>query len=186
MADITSRLDGARNVLLAEPAMGSGRETCRSLLFGTADEPSVLFVTYTRDVDECLERVDVPADRNLGVISVGDARADSPGAAVEQVSTPGDLTGLGIRVGQFLSEWDPPVVVCFESLTAMLQYVDFETAYEFVHTVTGQIHAAGARAHFHIDPAAHDETVVAGFTSLFDAVVTPGDETTVRTRYGTA
>jgi hypothetical protein len=62
-------------------------------------------------------------------------------------------------------------VVCFDSLTAMLQYVDVETAYEFLHAITGQLYAADARAHFHIDPTAHDRTTVDSIASLFDAVV---------------
>jgi ABC-type nickel/cobalt efflux system permease component RcnA len=64
----------------------------------------------------------------------------------------------------------------------MLQYVDFETAYEFLHAVTGQVHAADARAHFHIDPDAHDRQHVEAITSLFDARVALGDEVRVRTR----
>jgi hypothetical protein len=57
----------------------------------------------------------------------------------------------------------------------MLQYVDVETAYEFLHTITGQLYAADARAHFHVDPTAHDAETVDAIASLFDAVVTLGD-----------
>ena len=98
------------------------------------------------------------------------------------MTTPSDLTGLGVAISEVLSEWDDPVLVCFDSLTSMLQYVDSDTAYEFLHAVTGQVHAARARAHFHVDPAAHDETTLAGITSLFDARVSVNDRTTVRTR----
>jgi hypothetical protein len=100
----------------------------------------------------------------------------------ETISSPSDLTGLGIQIGEFLSEWSAPTVLCFDSLTSMLQYVDFETAYEFLHAITGQIHASDARAHFHIDPGAHDQQQIAGITSLFDASVSLEEEPRVRTR----
>jgi hypothetical protein len=64
----------------------------------------------------------------------------------------------------------------------MLQYVDVETAYEFLHAVTGQVHAAGARAHFHVDPSAHDDQKIAAIMSLFDASVSLQDDVEVQTR----
>lgn len=189
MAGLTTELDGARNVLLQVPPLNEGRDVCTSLLLddtGKADaETDVLFVSYTRQASACVDQVTgAPNLGTIGVITVGDAPAtvDRDGVVTENVSTPSDLTGLGIQIGKFLSEWDEPIVICFESLTAMLQYVDYETAYEFLHAVTGQTYAAGARAHFHVDPSAHDETGIAGITSLFDASVSLEGETEVHTR----
>jgi hypothetical protein len=186
MTAVTDQLNGATNILLEMPSMGGGREVCTSLLSDEVDSPSVLYVSFTQQASACIDQWEESgaSARNLGVITVGDGSSavDRDGVVTEAVSTPSDLTGLGIQIGQFLSEWDAPVVVCFDSLTSMLQYVDFETAYEFLHAITGQVHAAGARAHFHIDPEAHDEKQVAGITSLFDASVSLGEDTHVRTR----
>jgi len=183
--DIHEQLDGTTNVLLAEPPMGQGRDVCSSLLLDRHPEPSVLFVTYTRSPADCLAQLDGHDDiENVGVITVGDGSTAGVDDEVvtESVSTASDLTGLGITIGQFLSEWDAPVVVCFDSVTSMLQYVDVKTAYEFLHAITGQIHAAGATSHFHIDPNAHDDRHVASITSLFDAKLSLDGEPTVRTR----
>jgi hypothetical protein len=182
MSDITDRLAGARNVLLAAPAMGEGRDVCTSLLVEGVTEPTVLFVTYTRQPEACVAQLDQQAVGEVGVITVADTVSGGDEHLVSNVSTPSDLTGLGIQIGQFLSERASPVVVCFDSLTSLLQYVDYETAYEFLHAVTGQVYAADARAHFHIDPVAHDEQHVAGIASLFDARVEPDGELTVHTR----
>jgi hypothetical protein len=186
MTAVTEQLDGATNILLEMPPMGGGRDVCTSLLAATVDTPSVLYVSFTQQASACIEKWDAGGESaaNLGVITVGDSSAavDREDVVTESISSANDLTGLGIQIGQFLSEWDAPVAVCFDSLTSMLQYVDFETAYEFLHAITGQIHAAGARAHFHIDPNAHDEKQVAGITSLVDARVSLGEETRVRTR----
>lgn len=183
MDEIYTQLEGTTNVLLAEPPMGQGRDVCTSLLLDTEDNPNVLFVTYTRSASDCVAQLDGRDDvENVGVVTVGDSSAAPDGVVTDSVSTASDLTGLGITIGRFLSEWEEPVLVCFDSLTSMLQYVDVQTAYEFLHAITGQIHAAGARSHFHIDPNAHDDQHVASITSLFDAKVSLQGERTVRTR----
>ncbi len=185
MVDITTQLDGATNVLLKIPPLDDGREVCTSLLGDDDTAPNVLFVSFTRQASACVDQVDDdPEIQNIGVVTVGDASAavDRSDVVTESVSTASDLTGLGIQIGQFLSEWDDPVLICFESLTSMLQYVDYETAYEFLHAITGQVHAAGARAHFHIDPTAHDDKDIAGIASLFDASVSLDGGVAVQTR----
>lgn len=182
MTDITAELDGASNVLLEVPPMGAGRERAADLL--TAELPaSLLFVSYTKSAEACLDRVDGAASlENVGVITVGDAAETAPdGVVTEAISSPNDLTGLGIKLSGLLAEWDGPVV-CFDSLTSLLQYVDFETAYEFVHAVSGKVHAADARAHYYIDPEAHDPQQVAGLTSLLDARVSLGSDVAVHSR----
>ena len=182
MTGITTQVEDATNVLLKIPPMSEGRELATSLLVGGDAAPNVLFITYTRQAAECVEDVDGESVGSVGVVTVGEGTNEVDGAVTETVSAPNDLTGLGIRIGEFLSEWDAPVHVSFDSLTSLLQYVDFETAYEFLHAITGQIHAADARAFFYIDPSAHDDQDVAGLESLFDASVSFEDEPTVRTR----
>jgi hypothetical protein len=187
MTDVIEGLGGATTVLLETPSMGGDQAICTSLLAEGVENPSVLFVSYMRQADACAQQWDTSdaTAANLGVITVGDASGstDREDVVTESVSTPSDLTGLGIQIGQFLSEWDAPVVLCFDSITSMLQYVDFETAYEFLHAVTGQVKAANARAHFHIDPGAHDRQDIDGIKTLFDASVSANEgETVVRTR----
>ena len=177
MAAMISKLEDTTNILLEEPPLGEGRDVCTSLLVGDVAEANVLFVSFTRAASDCVAQLDDESVDSIGVITVGDSSSavDDEGVVTDTVSTPSDLTGLGISIGKMLSRWDTPVFVCFESLTSMLQYVDIQTAYEFLHAITGQIHAAGARAHFHIDPSAHDSKDVAGILSLFDAKVTLTD-----------
>lgn len=182
MTDVHTDLADARNVLLCAPSLSGGeRATCSDLLTG-GDPAStcVLWVTFRRDAVACVEDWTANADaapQNGAVITVGDTgeTVDADWATVETISSASDLTGLGIEIGEFLSAWEGDLVVCFDSLTAMLQYVDVETAYEFLHAITGQLYAADARAHFHIDPTAHDTQTVDSIKSLFDGVVTLGD-----------
>lgn len=184
--------------------------TCTDLLHRhPSGDENLLWVTYTRGPDEVLQswrRHSDATPANLGVVSVGDTMRSAAAASaavlgpdatgpdeantgapdpVEAVENPSDLTGLGITVGQFLEAWgtDTPTSLCFDSVTALLQYVEFQTAYRFLHVLTGRVSTAGAVGHFHIDPGAHDDQTVATLRTLFDAVVTIEDgERVVRTR----
>ncbi|MFB6142616.1 MAG: hypothetical protein ABEJ30_04655 [Halorientalis sp.] len=192
-SDFAADLGEARTILLKAPPM-SGRtdEVCADLL--AVDDPgetSVLWVSFTTPAPQCLAEWRAHHDVDpaaYGVIAVGDtpgagAADDLDPAVVESISTPSDLTGIGIAVGEFLADMDGPVAVCVDSLTALLQYVDVETAYEFLHALTGRLNNAGAVAHFHVDPHAHDERTVDVLLSLFDAEVDlSGDTPTARSR----
>jgi hypothetical protein len=122
---------------------------------------------------------------NFGIVDVGDAArsaASSDGGTtqgpIRTLAHPEDLTGLGIRIDDFLQQWsdnDYRTVVCFDSLTTLLQYVEQETAFRFMNVLTSKLYAADAFAHFHMNPGAHDDQVVAQMTSVVDAVVEPGD-----------
>lgn len=180
--EIHERLGGVSNILLCTPGFGGdGRSACTDLLVGESPgETDVLWVSYTRPPSECVagvrERSVSPARQ--AVLVLGEGRGNEPpsGVTVEQAGAPNDLTGLGITLQRYLEEWEPPMTVCFDSLTSLLQYVDIETAYEFLHVLTGQLHAAGATAHFHLDPDAHEDRAVTMLTTLFDARVTVTDE----------
>lgn len=101
-----------------------------------------------------------------GTVTAGNVTATS-------VSSPSDLTGLGIEVSECLSDWaaaEADAVVCFRSLTTLLQYADIQRVFRFLHLLTGRIESLGARAHFHIDPEAHEPREMATLRNLFDRV----------------
>jgi len=178
MSTLRAAVGDATSALICTPSMGSG-EDCVELLSATTPETTVLWVTYTRPPSACVEAFRaVDASGSLSVIAVGDMPTETETAddvTVKSVSTPDDLTGLGITLSQALSTHED-AVVCFDSLTVLLQYVDTETAYEFLNALTGHLYAADARAHFHLDPAAHDTQTVDALASLFDAIVEPEGE----------
>lgn len=192
---LSSRLGPGRSALLYSPPMSqSVGDACTDLLLPAEGEsPSALWVTYTRAPEDGIRDWldDLKADpEHVGVVSVGERDIESvrdvtgvTDPRLETISNPSDLTGLGITLQNVLDDWDGNVGLCFDSLTSLLQYVDVETAYEFLHVLTGRLYAQGVRAHFHIDPDAHDEQTVAAMTSLMDAVVRVEDgESAVETR----
>ncbi|WP_135534962.1 DUF7504 family protein [Halostella pelagica] len=194
MTDLNESLDGASSVLFLTPSIADGTDdTCVDLLApSNPGSTNVLWVSFTELPQD---RLGIWIDRAGGrpstahVIAAGEPAGspDSDGPrpdSMERVGTPSDLTGISIRVSEVLSEWNEAgsrSVVCFDSITALLQYVDVETAYEFLHVLTGRLHAFGATGHFHLDPGAHSDMTVARIQTLFDAMIESDEgEITVR------
>ncbi|QCJ48524.1 hypothetical protein FCF25_07900 [Haloprofundus sp. MHR1] len=187
--------DGASSVLLLSPSLDEGEsDACIELLHPDDADKNALWVSYTKSPDAQLRRWRTHSEHppaNVGVVSVGDSTRSvgAPATAgadekqldtgVKTVANPNDLTGLGISITEQLSRWRDNgnrTVVCVDSLTAMLQYVELQTAYEFLHVLTGRLYAVDAVAHFHMDPGAHDEQTVETIASLCDAVVELRDD----------
>lgn len=186
----------ANSVLLLSPSMSdAGEDACIDLLQPVAPEAeNMLWVSYTKPPDAQLQRWRAHSDTqpdNLGIVSVEEStrsvsaaspapQEPLPGSGpVETVSNPNDLTGLGITITEYLTGWDDNdnrTVVCFDSLTALLQYVELETAFEFLHVLTGRLTALDAFAHFHMDPGAHERQTIEIIATLVDAVVEPVDD----------
>jgi hypothetical protein len=200
---LSASVERGASVLLLSPSLHSATdEACLDFL--TLDDPSeenVLWVTYTRTPDSCVQSwlANVGGrPQNMRFVSVGETKrsasaqsggGDAPrpgGDSVETLSSPGDLTGLGITLSEVLKEWndeDERTVACFDSLTALLQYADLQTVYKFLHVLTGRFEAADVTAHFHLDPEACDTQTVSTLTSLFDTVAELEDgEWTVQSR----
>lgn len=159
-------------------------------------ESNVLSVTLNGSADDIAERwtrcVGQLPDQ-LAVITVGDtnrsAAATDGGAGASgpsgydmsttTVSSPGDLTGLGIKLSQCLSTWGDhgnETTVRFDSLTTLLQFADLKRSFRFIHVLTGRISSAGAVGYFHLDPGAHDEQTLATLSGLFDVVLERQDD----------
>ncbi|MFB6311260.1 MAG: hypothetical protein ABEH64_08795 [Salinirussus sp.] len=172
MNSLPSAVDDASTVLLTSPTIGPGNRHCSALLNDDLGPDGILFVSYTRGPEACAAQVRnaVDGEPAVTVLTVGSAVATEPdGVTVRSLASASDMTGLGIAMSDAIANWSPPIAVCFDSVTSMLQYIDLRTAYQFLHTTTGRLTAAGAKSHFHLDPAAHDDQTIAAITSLFDA-----------------
>lgn len=200
--DLPDRVDEeARNVLLLAPPLDDRSDAVCGALLGAAEPTAtdLVFVTLARSPDDRIDRWRraaggaVPA--KVGVVAATEsdrattARGSSDGVdgpIVGSVRSPGDLTGLGIELSDRLEAWADDgnrTLLCFHTLTTLLQYVDLQTAYQFLHVLTARVSDADARAHYHADPAAHDERALNTLRTLFDAVVErEGDGWVVETR----
>ena len=116
----------------------------------------------------------------LAVVTAGPGEgATETEHPVKSVSSPADLTGIGMATTKFLADWEAapgtPVVV-LDSLTVLLQYTSTRSLYQFLHALTVRIGEADAHGLFHLDPATQDEKTVHTLASLFDAVADQTDD----------
>jgi hypothetical protein len=186
-------IDGdAGNVLVTTDDV----RTCTGCLNeGDPDRRAELTVTYPSESAEDRGFGDhsrmQPA--NKGLISVGDsmrstATAESAGPdfagaiAQDAIADPTNLQQLGTSISEFCQRWDDAdygIYVCFDSLSALLEYTSPEVVFQFCHVLTKRLESVDATAHFHLDPDRHEDETVATFQSIFDQVV--GRETQAAT-----
>jgi hypothetical protein len=191
-------LESVSNVMLLAPSFETdGAQACGEFL--SVDRPSqenVLAVILSDSPDDWLDKwertvgPERPAktsfvtanEQTRSVAATGNASSALPGnMTIHTTSSPSDLTGLGMRISEQLSDWQADnnqIVVDFDSLTTLLEYGDKQNVFKFMHVLKGRVDAADAIAHYHMDPTAHSTEEVNTFKSLMDAVVeTNGDGT---------
>ncbi|MEF8775869.1 MAG: hypothetical protein V5A43_05125 [Haloarculaceae archaeon] len=176
-------LSEVSKVLLLAPSLGrQGSDACLDLLAARSTPANALAVTFTRSpsdgVAHWTDGVETAPDRG-GIVAVGqEGIVDDSTWAVRAVESPSDLTGIGIQLNEFLSRMasastdGESIAVCFNSITALLQYADLQRTFRFLHVVTGRVDSGGAVAHYHLDPDALDDQTVATIKGFFDAAVT--------------
>lgn len=169
------------SLLLARSHGGVERSTCIDLLSQHPfDVTKLVHVCYRESPTDRYEFVDRHCHEHpneSAVVTVsdsGESHSTPQDYYVESVADPADLTGVGIALNKCLTQWDQPSVrlgLCFDSLSVLLQYAEFERVFKFLHTLTNKLAAVDATAHFHLDPSAHDEREVAQLRQVFDSVV---------------
>jgi len=129
----------------------------------------VLFVGYGDSTADAFR------DRLAWVV---DAPPPVRGLGVGEDVEAGDLTGQGIAVAEAFS---PETAVCLDGIDVLLEDLDREPVFQFVHSLAERCAQAGATMHLHVDPDAVDDRAVAALSTLMDAVVhLEDDDVTVR------
>lgn len=184
------QFDPGTNVLLLAPSLEpAGTQACGTLCTGVRSTGrNVLVISFTRTPDDVIQRLRSQATATppskIGIISVGDstrsaAATDGGGGpsgpvAISTLSSPGDLTGMGITITEQLQEWvgdGNQIAICYDSLSMLLQYADVDRSFRFLHVITGRLRAVDAISHFHMDPTVHEERTLNTIKTLFDAAV---------------
>lgn len=183
---------GASTLLLSFPSMDDrARRACGDhLAVDGPDHRAVILValteTPTRRVERWRATVGDRLPDRLHVIAADDSAAEAPPAVdaattltVDTVSSPRDLTGLGIAISNYLDglgDHHGGIACCFDSLSTLLNYADRQQVFKFLHVLTAQLRSVDATAHFHVDPTAHDTREVRAITALFDTEVAAADD----------
>jgi hypothetical protein len=207
-SQVSNMIERGDNILLQSTSFEvDDSKACTDLL--TLEAPAhenVLCISFTKSLDDYRAAWDQHVNSAPGSAAFLDVTAETRSTAtvtntaneptettsfdptVAQITTPSDLTTLGVRITERLNEWDAEnsdrqTVVCFESISTLLQYTELEQTFKFLHVLTDHFTSADAIAHYHLDPTVHDEKTMSMLTQVFDAVCAFEDgEWTVQTR----
>ena len=181
-ADVAGRV-GNTLLLSSSEAERPVRPCFDQLLRDSSGQDALTVVAYDGTgetvVEDWLEHAGgLPARLNVidvgGMVRSAEGRSSPvpihPTATVYTVS-PANLTALGTRVSDLLRGDDGRPVLCFDSVSMLLQYAEVETAYQFLHVLTGRVHAVDGVGYYHFDPSTHEFRTVEAVKSLFDRVV---------------
>lgn len=170
-------------------ASGGGHECCTDHLSQASfADSNLLGITYSQRAYERLDAWEREGEhpRNTTVIDIGVSTRSASADSVGSIDNPADsftiwtlddetnMARLGKLAVEELSEWDHDgrrTTVCFYSVTDLLEHVDQETAFQFLHVLTSRFDSKDIDAHYHMDPSAHDEKTIRIFSEVFDAVV---------------
>lgn len=95
--------------------------------------------------------------------------------SVRYVSSPADLTGVGIELTGVFSDWhhantnDPRLAM--HSLSTFLMYADLKQVYRFLYVVTGRLRMVNGVGAYTLDTNTGSSEVLGTFKQLFDALV---------------
>lgn len=193
-----AELESGSNVLVSGPPLTGKRRLALEVLATGADRGEGAIVVTTKDdaqkiVSEfdrlALKPVD---DLRLGIVDCvtqqrGIDTADD--SRVRYASSPVDMTGIGIKLSEFLQEFYQTRGiernrVLLHSISTLLMYSDLQTVFRFLHVFTGRVQSADGLGLFVVDDSSHDEQTLDTLKQLFDAVLEVDEDddgdTTVR------
>ncbi len=182
-------LRGASNVLVLAPSVAdAGIDACTNLLVDATDRVDrLLVVTVGTHPSVWHDRLTERSAGPLAPVSYVDVktlvRSTSTAASdgtdvpspVATVSSPADLLTLGKSVNSLLGDAAADgdrVALCIHSISEMLQFVDREFLFKFLHAVSARVRSVDGVAFYHLDNDAPDEELQIMFAHLCDTVAT--------------
>ncbi|MFB6224222.1 MAG: RAD55 family ATPase [Haloarcula sp.] len=182
--DALSEVRPGSSILISGPAMsGKERLAYDILADGMRDDDGGVVVTtgdgagnvveefrsLVPDIDESqFGVIDCRGDGSNDVDTVGDAY-------IHHVSSPGDLTGIGIGITKALeglhNAGNERGRLALVSLSTMLTYTDKKTVFKFCHVLSSRLDSAGYIGMFTIDSGAHDDQTLQVIKQAFDGMI---------------
>lgn len=180
--DTISELAPGTNVLVTGPAMIGKRALAFQLLAaGHETGEGILCVTTSDTAATLLDELEaeIPTVNRDRVAIVDCSGSDDRRAieeiATETVSSPGDLTGISIGTAKLLQRFSVENIESIRhglvSISTLIQYLDLNTVFKFLHIYTARIEDTGGLGIFTMDNVAHDLQTTNTITGEFDVVI---------------
>lgn len=170
------------NIMISGPAaIGKQRLAIRLLAAGHDADDGILCVTTSNNAASLLAEfeAEIPSlDRDrIGIVdcSGSDHQQAIEEIATEHVGSPGDLTGISISTAKLLERFADRNIAEIRyglvSVSTLIQYLDLDTTFKFLHIYTSRINDTGGLGIFTVEGASHDPTDLNTITSEFDGVL---------------
>lgn len=177
-----SEISSGSSLLIAGPALNGKRDLALDLLAaGHEKEDGLLIITTNKSgvnsIEELKQRVATLDMNRVGIVdcSGSDQQQTIRDIATQQVSSPGDLTGISIATAKLFQQFATQDIASVRhglvSVTTLLQYLELDTIFKFLHIYTQRITATNGLGIFTIDNAAHDTQTINTITGQFDGVI---------------
>jgi KaiC/GvpD/RAD55 family RecA-like ATPase len=177
--DAIGSIDGGTNIMLIGPPMCGKRALLNSIMSGGFRSGEAVILVETRVPGrDALQKLKPPVGARVGVVdcvtrTLGVNAADT--ASVKYISSPVDLTGVGVRISQFADEFShaesDSYRLCIDSLSTMLMYSSLQTVYRFMHVIAGRVAMQHELGIYIVDREMHDAQTIATLKQLFNAVL---------------
>ncbi|WP_439026134.1 RAD55 family ATPase [Haloarchaeobius sp. DT45] len=187
LADVLpdAELSPGTNLLIAGPPLTGKRHIALDILASGSKQGEGTIVVTTKDsaqkiFDQYESLVDDIAAVDIGIVDcvtkqrgVNNVTDD---ARIKYASSPVDMTGIGIKLSEFLEEFyevrgHRKNRILLHSVSTLLMYSDLQTVFRFLHVFTGRVQSADALGVYIIDSTAHDDQTMNTLKQLFDAVI---------------
>jgi KaiC/GvpD/RAD55 family RecA-like ATPase len=172
------------SILISGPAMTGKQQLAYNILADGAEQGDGAVVVTTSSsaatvANDFNELVPSLQGSQLSVVDCqGEGRSEETpitGVSVHQVSSPGDLTGIGIGITKALeglhNSGRERGRLALISLSTMLTYTDKKTVFKFCHVLASRLDTAGYIGVFTIDSGAHDEQTIQVIKQAFDGLI---------------
>ena len=182
--DALSEVRPGSSILISGPAMSGKDRLAYDILADGLGKGDGAVVVTTGDgagsvVEEFRSLVPDLDDSQLGVIDCrGEGGTDEEvigNANAHHVSSPGDLTGIGIGITKALeglhNAGNEQGRLALVSLSTMLTYTDKKTVFKFCHVLSSRLDSAGYIGVFTIDSGAHDDQTLQVIKQAFDGMI---------------
>ncbi|WP_332899372.1 RAD55 family ATPase [Haladaptatus sp. CMSO5] len=176
----TLQVSPGTNILIAGPPMSGKQDLALSILAqGATDGEGSVIVSTDRSADsineEFTKRVPNLNHDSFGIVESRESGGTAKEEFVHSVASPGDLTGIGIGISQFMQRFNQSGItqtrLALDSISTLLSYVEVRTVFKFCHVLTARLEAVGYLGVFTLDTGAHDEQAVNTIKQVFDGMI---------------
>lgn len=175
------QLEEGMSVLIAGPALTGKRQLLFDLVGGGTDRTTIL-VSSKRASDRFqrsfLETRTHPDQWETRLVDcVGKSHATDSvrdSATRKNITSPNDLTGIGIAVSGFMREFhhkNHTPRIGLHTLSTLLMYADLRRVFQFTHVLTGRISSSGFSGVFTLDTTQRNTEAMDILLGLFDGIV---------------